>query len=386
VGVNGRSQRSSIVFEAKPRAPSTLEPMVEAPSYNGAGLVNLIAEIETRLIGSSASPPLQTDLASAIPDAETYVLVLFDGLGTAQLSHPLAHGFRNATAGTLEAPFPTTTSVSLATVATGLPPSQHGQIAHLSWMPDLGKVVNTLKWLTTTGDPVNYDYATALPGPNTWERLRAGGIEPITVQPGDFSGTPLTRALYRGARFEGAWSEEEIATATGQLAGQPHRLIFTYVPHVDFAGHVYGLDSDEFGEAMRIASTIWDEIAAALPPNVVLIGTADHGLLPFEDEAKTMIRDPRFDSLRFAGDTRGVQLWGEPDLMAELALQVGGELADPSELIGPDPTETALGRIGERVLLAPEDRVIIPKGFDKRLRSYHGGLSQAEIEIPMLLG
>jgi hypothetical protein len=55
-------------------------------------------------------------------------------------------------------------------------------------------------------------------------------------------------------------------------------------------------------------------------------------------------------------------------------------------LVGPDPTETALGHLGETVLLAPPGKAVIPKGFDKRLRCYHGGLTPEEVEIPLLVG
>ncbi|MEE9178927.1 MAG: alkaline phosphatase family protein [Acidimicrobiia bacterium] len=360
--------------------------MSSAPSYDGAGLVNLMAELELKLTGQSAFRGLAPDLAASIPEADTYVLVLFDGLGVAQLGDPLAQTLATSRSGTLEAPFPTTTSVSLATIATGLPPSRHGQVAHLMWMPDLGKVVNSLKWVTPAGESVPYGYSSVLPSPNLWERLRDSGVEPVTVQPGDFSGSPLSRVLYRGARFEGAWDVEDLVKATVQLASEPRRLIFTYVPHVDFAGHVFGLESGEFAEAMKVAVGVWERIASLLPPGVALIGTADHGLVEFADDQKQLIRDPRFDELRFGGDTRGLHLWGDKELMSDLADMTGGSLVDGASLIGPDPTPEALSRLGERVLLAPDDRALIPKGFDKRLRCYHGGLSTAEVEIPLLVG
>ena len=53
-----------------------------------------------------------------------------------------------------------------------------------------------------------------LPAPNLWERLRSVGVEPVTVQPGDFTGSPLSQMLYRGARFEAAWDVEDLVTAT----------------------------------------------------------------------------------------------------------------------------------------------------------------------------
>ena len=355
------------------------------PSYDSEGLVNLVSELEMRLTGSSPSPGLEASLAAAIPDADTYVIALFDGLGVAQLDHPAASGLAGSSQGVLHAPFPTTTSVSLATLATGLAPSQHGVIAHLSWMEDLDKVVNTLKWVDLSGEFVPYDYAALLPRPNLWERLRTARVEPITVQPGAFEGSPLSRVLYRGARFEATFDTNDLVTATVQLAATPKRFIFTYVWQVDFAGHVFGLESDEFTEAVALANEVWEGLVSRLPPGVALLGTADHGLVEYSDSEKIISREERFRPLRYAGDSRGVQLWGDGDLIEEFAVAMGGELVEPADLVGPDLSETARSRLGDRLLLAPEGKVILPPGFDKRLRCYHGGLAPAEVEIPLLV-
>lgn len=358
--------------------------MENGPSYTGSGLVNLVAEIERRMTGDSPSPGLAD--GPTLAETASSVLVLFDGLGIAQLDHPEAMVFRSSLARTLDAPFPSTTPVSLSTIASALPPSRHGQVAHLSWYPDLQTVVNTLKWVTLTGDHVPYDYAGLLPRPNLWERLRAAGVEPITVQPGDFQASPLTRVLYRGARFEGAWDADDLVEATVTLAGEPGRFIFTYVPFVDVAGHVYGQGSEQFTGAVKTAAEIWEGIASRLSPGISLLGTSDHGLMEVSEEDKLLVREPRFADLRFAGDVRGVHLWGEPDLMADLAASVGSDLVDPVRWLGPDPTDKAFSHLGDRLLMAPPGKAVIPKGFDKRLRCYHGGLTPEEIEIPLLMG
>lgn len=360
--------------------------MIAAPSYDSRGLVNLVGEIESRMIGSAPGPALDPEIGTLVPGGRTYVLVIFDGLGVAQLDHDAAGSLRLSQGATLDAPFPTTTSVSLATVATGLPPSQHGLVAHLAWLEELGRVVNTLKWVDLTGKPVAHDYGSVLPGPNLWERLRRGGVEPITVQPGTFAGSPLSRLLYRGARFEGTWNDQDLVDATVQLAAEPNRFIFAYVWQVDFAGHVFGLDSKEFDEAMRLAVNVWEGLASRLAPDVALIGTSDHGLIEYAEEDKILVRHKPFDSLRFAGDTRGVHLWGDKDIFEELAALTGGELVEPLSLLGPRPGADALRRVGESLLVAPQGKVILPPGFDKRLRSYHGGLDPAEVKIPLLLG
>lgn len=358
--------------------------MEKTPSYDGFGLVNLVAEIETRLGGSPPARGLED--SSMLTEAPTVVLVLFDGLGVSQLDHSDAGIFRASNTGSLDAPFPSTTSVSLATIATGLTPGGHGQVAHLTWMPELDQVVNCLKWVTLAGEHVAYDYAGVLPGPNLWERLRSVGVEPITVQPGDFQSSPLTRVLYRGARFEGAWDAEDLGRATVSLAAEPGRLIFTYVPFVDFAGHVFGEESSEFSDAMKLAASIWETILSGVGPHVLVLGTADHGLLSVSEEDKILIRDSVFDDLRFAGDTRGVHLWGDQGLMQRLAEETGSVLTDPIGLIGESPTDVSRSRLGEQILLAPAGKALLPRGFDKRLKAYHGGLSDQELKIPLLVG
>ena len=355
------------------------------PDYSGGGLANLLTELEGRLTGQQTGVTLRADLATAIPDARTYVLLLVDGLGIAQLGHPAAGPMNAANLGTLHAPFPTTTSVSLATVATGRTPAEHGLVSHLTWLEEAGGVVNTLKWVDLAGQPVAYDYASVLPKHNLWERLRAAGVEPITVQPGPFEGSPLSRLLYRGARFEPTWDTLDLVKATVQLAGSGRRFIFTYVWQVDFAAHVNGLGSSEFHDAVTLAARTWEDLASRLPADVALIGTADHGLLEFSEEDKILVRNKRFDPLRFAGDPRGVLLWGDRPLIDSLREETGGTLVDPVGLIGPNPSADARRRVGHDLLIPPEGKVILPPGFDKRLRCYHGGASPAEIEIPLLV-
>jgi hypothetical protein len=361
--------------------------MADGPSYDSHGLVNLVSELEKRLTGTASSPGLDPETAAAIPEGRTYVLVLFDGLGVAQLAHEAAAPLRRSHVATLDAPFPSTTSVALATVATGLPPSRHGLVAHLTWLEEAGKVVNTLKWVDLGGQPVEYDYSSVLARPNLWERLRGGGVEPITVQPAAFQGSPLSRLLYRGARFEPAWDDRDMVEATAALASEPNRLIFTYFWPVDFSGHVHGLDSAEFDAALRLAALLWEGILAAVPPEVTVIGTADHGLIEYAEDDKVLIRQEPFRRLKYAGDPRGVHVWGDPSLIADLARVTGAEMMiDAMSLLGPDPVAEVRRRTGDAILLAPAGKVLLPPGFDKRLAAYHGGLAPAELEVPLLVG
>ena len=51
----------------------------------------------------------------------------------------------------IDAPSPTTT-VSLSCLVTAATPSAHGVIGHLIWLPEMGSVVNTLRWVTIEDD------------------------------------------------------------------------------------------------------------------------------------------------------------------------------------------------------------------------------------------
>ena len=348
-----------------------------------------MAEVEARLIGTAPAERLTRDLASTIPEAGSIVLVLFDGLGNAQLGHPGSAVFRQARQGTLDAPFPTTTTVSLSTIATGTSPCTHGVIAHLSWLPEVGRVVNTLKWVDLSGAPVDYPTHRLLPSPNLWERLAEGRIRAVTVQPAGFASTPLTAALYRGAEFVGAGSPEEVVDRTVEAAAVEGTLVFTYVPQVDFAAHVFGPDAPEYDEAMAIAAGVWSGIAGRLPAGAIMIGTADHGVAAIPESGKILIRNPVYHPLDFWGDPRAVMVRGSRRLIRRLVAETGALLVEPEQFLpwlGPGPRHKELERrLPDAILLAPVGKVILPPGFDKRLVGYHGGLTSEEVAVPLLV-
>ena len=207
-------------------------------------------------------------------------------------------------AAALDAPFPTTTTVSLATIATGLPPARHGLIAYQLWLPDREQVANTIKWTTLWGDPLGLDFEAFLPRPNLWERLAAAGVEPIVLQPLNFGGTPLSRVLYRGCRVEPYADPAEAVAAALQLARAPRRLVLLYVPQIDFAAHVWGQESDGYVAALRLAAGIWGAIAAALPPGVAMVGTADHGHVDIPKDRQVRLGKADHEGRTFYGDPR----------------------------------------------------------------------------------
>ena len=368
-----------------------------APDYAGGSLVNLAAELERRLAGASPSPGLHDRLADRIPEAPSYILFMIDGLGVHQLDHPAAAGLADSLHGVLDAPFPTTTTVSLASVATGLPPGRHGLIGHFVLLPGHPVPVNSLRWVDAAGRTMARRAAGFLPRPNLWERLRAAGAEPVAVQSAVYADTPLTKALYRGCRFEGAAALDHFITAAAELAGSPGRLVFAYYPAVDMAAHMHGTNSPEYAEALAAAAFLWEGIAARLPSGAVMVGTADHGVIAAPESGKRRIHRRGAPGLTLYGDPRALYVRGPAEQIEQLAagLPAAWQPRERLERLWGSPEDGGGDRtpIGppapvekpDGALLAHDGCVLLPGHMDKRMIGYHGGLTPEELEIPLLV-
>jgi hypothetical protein len=356
------------------------------PDQIGRGLVNLSAHLEWSLAGSALAPGLAADLADAIPQADAIVLVLFDGLGSHQLDHPSAGALRSAAAGTIDAPFPTTTTVSLATLATGVSPAEHGLIAHALSLPALGTVVNTIHMRTVFGQDLDLDLDGFLPSPTLWTRLAAAGIEPVTVQPGNFGTSALTRTLYGGSRFEGYFNADEITAVTADVASHRGRFVFVYVPFIDLAAHMHGQASAEYAKAVAAADAIWDRLSATLPDTVALVGTSDHGHIDIAADRRIRLTEADESGLLLAGDSRALFVTGDPAPILQRAPAQWVPIEELDGFWGPRPVhERFRDRLPDGVVFPDEGWAVFARYMNDRLIGYHGGLSDEEREIPLLV-
>jgi Type I phosphodiesterase / nucleotide pyrophosphatase len=355
------------------------------PDASGGGLVNLSAEVERRLSGSAPYPGLEG--FSRGHDADrTQVVVLFDGLGEGQVDHPRSAALSSSLVAGLDAPFPTTTTVSLATFVTGTMPSDHGLIAYLLWDPEVRTIVNTIHMTSAWGDELDLDLAGFLPRPNMFERLASKGIESVVVQPRNFSGSSLTRVLYRGARFEGYATVDEAVEVTADVAAHPGRLVIVYVPHVDVAAHVAGTKSREYEDALSTVDTLWSRLLHGLADEVDLLASADHGHVDIEESAKTMLSPSAQKQARIWGDPRVLFIEGDPSGILD---ETGGRWVDGQavgHLLGPSPmSDAALRRIPDGAIMMPDRTAAYTNFMNERLIGHHGGLSDDERRVPLLM-
>ncbi len=359
---------------------------ITAPSYDGHGLVNLIAHIERRKTGTAHTTGLDDTLAPVLPSGKTIVVVLFDGLGSRQLDHPRGRALAAAHVGDLDAPFPTTTTVSLATIATGLPPVGHGLIAYQLWNPKVGEVVNTIHMTTMWGNAIDQDHHSFLPGPNLWERMSTAGIQPVTIQPDHFDRTPLTLALYRGALFVPYGSLDDAVDRTIEASLETGRLVFLYIPHIDFAAHVSGQNSEAYAAAMGAVNAAWERLVSELPSDVALIATADHGHIDIDEAHKVRLTPAQHEDRILYGDARALFVRGDGISLARDLPADWVPFEDVAALWGPGPAhDTFEDRRPDGVLFAHDGYAIFHRRSNDRLVGHHGGLSDPERVVPLLV-
>lgn len=355
---------------------------MRAPDYDGGSLVNLSASIEIALTGQAPLP----DLRGAAGDFSGYegiVLLLFDGLGTHQLSHPALRSLTDHHVSTIDTVFASSTTTALASLVTGLPPAGHGVLSHELWMADRQLAANTIHWTeVASGRALTIDHFSILPPDNLWERLGAAGVEAITVQPLAFDGSPMTTMLYRGARFEGVSTIGEMVDATVDLAG-PGRFVFAYFAGIDVAAHRTGQRSSEYTDALVTAAEMWERLALRLPADVGLVGTADHGHI----DASRLIELPRdLEAATVAyGDGRVIFTRDDASRWAPAleATWVPGVELEP--MFGPGPLHPATpDRMPAGGLFAGGTTRLLHRHANPRLIGCHGGVSDAEMSVPVL--
>jgi hypothetical protein len=358
---------------------------MRAPDYEGGGLVNLIAELEHRLSGTAPAPRLRADLAARIPAAASYVFVLIDGLGDHQLGHPAAAALARDRVGAIDSSFSTQTTVNTSTLATGLPPSRHGLIAYLLRLGD--RVVNTIFWFDSLGRPVATDHRSFLPAPNLSERLAAAGAESIVVEPVAFIDSALEQVLYRGATIVPAADDAATIRIALEQAARPGKLVAVYVPHVDAAAHAAGQESALYEDALRDASAIWRAIAIGLPPGAVAVATADHGHVDIAHDHHLPL--PEIPGVTFYGDSRVVYVAGDLAAAEALASDLPATWVSRSDMDGwwgPPPYHPEFERRRPGgALVADDGFALLYPGADGILVGHHGGLSEAELRIPILM-
>lgn len=363
------------------------------PDYDGACLTQVLPSVLAALT--------RTEPVLPVPAADRIVVLLIDGLGHHQLadaggSAPFLSAMTPLAPDGIDAAFPSTTPTSLASFGTGLPPGAHGLVGASFWLPELDGMLSPLGWRDRPSP------AMVQQEPTVFETAAELGVAVSAVGPRAFAGSGLTAAALRGPRYLGADSPGEIVVAVpaAVAASAPPGLVYGYFADVDKAGHIHGAASEQWQLDLQWTDRAIAAIAERLPPGVLLLVTADHGMINCPDHARVSI-----DTAPFAEGVR--RIGGEPrmrhiyldagvdasevaarwqHLLGEAAVVVTRETAVAAGLYGTLGYGMAQ-RIGDVLAIAAGDAALVSDRVDSvvsGLRGQHGGLTEEERRVPLL--
>ncbi|WP_100444218.1 alkaline phosphatase family protein [Glycomyces xiaoerkulensis] len=329
-------------------------------------------------------------------------VLLLDGFGyhllrQAAQASATVEAIHNGELGTLApitATVPSSTPISLASLACGMPPGRHGIIGFTLRVPETGDLVTHIRW---EGGP---EPETWQPHPTVFERAAADGVACTAVSNGAFRDTGLTRAIYRGADWLPATTPGEVAAETlNALSRGDRSLVYSYLPNVDTAGHFHGIGSPEWLHAVASVAATVDDLLTDLPRDAALLVTADHGMVNLTERLHVDERPELLAGVEaVAGDGRMRYLHVEPGAADEVTAAWSEAVAGRAEIIGrdeaidrgwfgPETTDDSRERIGDLVVACSETFAVVGVEGEPphiaRLIGQHGGLTAAEMAVPL---
>jgi hypothetical protein len=369
------------------------------PEYGRRSLTEVLPALLAALGVPGPEPAL------AVPPARAAVLLLVDGLGSELLRRhaddaPFLAGLPDL--GPLTAGFPSSTSISLASLATGMPPGAHGLLGMV--LRTDGELLDTLRW---TAQGSGLDLRDRLvpeevqPVPTALERAAADGVGVTVVSLREFDGSGLTRAVLRGGSFRGTYAMGDLAAGVvAATAGPGRQLCYGYHRDLDALGHLYGPGSQAWRLQLAQVDRLAELVADRLPPDAVLVVTGDHGMVAV-DRRYDVDTDPVLSDgvAQVSGDPRARHVHVRPgalddvlatwrEVLGNEAWVVPGEQAVADGWFGLPVAPHARVRIGEIVVAARGGTAVIrsrAERFLSRMPGQHGSLTRDEQLVPLLL-
>jgi hypothetical protein len=381
---------------ARPLAADDLEPVL--PDYGRRSLGDLLPAVAARLGVRGCSDLLN------LPEADSWVLLLVDGLGDRLLSEHAVeapylaslHGHRSA----LTVGVPSTTATSITSLGTGLAPGRHGVTGYTSRIPGTLRLLNALTWDGSV-DPGSWQ-----PHRSAFATMAAAGVEATVVSRSSFQGSGLTQASQRGARYIGSDTPQErvddVADVVEDAARAGRRsLTYAYESQLDHVGHENGCRSAEWREVLRAVDADALALRAALPAGTALVVTGDHGMVDVPaDDRIDADEDPdlRAGVVLLGGEARFRQLWTAAGATDDVAACWRERCGPRAWVVTRDEAEAAgwFGPVADEVRPRLGDVLVAARGtfaslasqqfaVETRMVGFHGSLTAAEMYVPLLV-
>ncbi|SDE78807.1 alkaline phosphatase family protein [Pseudonocardia oroxyli] len=363
-----------------------------------------LAEVFPAVLGALGVPGPAPALG--LPPVRAAAVLLIDGLGAELLTAhaPDAPTLARLATEPLTVGFPSSTSISVTSLGTGLPPGTHGLVG-ITFRACEDRLLDSLKW-TSHAEAEATDLRDALPPEQiqphatALERAAADRIRVTNVGPRTFRGSGLTRAALRGGHYQGVHAlgdlASEILTA---LSGPGRRLVYGYHADLDALGHLHGPGSTPWRFQLRQVDRLVATIVEQLPPDSLLLVTGDHGMVQvtrrYDADQRTELR-LGVDLL--GGDPRARHVYVRPGAVEDVRAAWQETLGEDAWIVTRDEAvaENWFGPVAAHVPDRIGDLVVAMRGAAGVIRSIaepvmsglpgqHGSLTAEEQLVPLLL-
>jgi hypothetical protein len=323
------------------------------------------------------------------------VLFVLDGLGWTTLGSRARSlpTLAAATGGPVTTVVPSTTAAALTSIATGVPPAAHGLVGYRFRVAANRPrdVLNVLAWAVPgdAPDPARYQ-----------PRPAFGGRRVPVVHRAEFRGTGFTKAHLAGVEHVGWRVPSNIPVLVRRLVDAGQRFVYAYYDGIDKVAHEFGLLDGFFEAELAAADRLYGDLLDALPDDVAVVTTADHGQVHWGTAGWRDLDDLWGLCATAAGDARFRYLYALDGAARELAAGCRERFGDEAWVftrdqlaeegwLGPvdgDGRSAFLQRVGDVVLAAREPVAFVDPNYlgEKQLVAGHGSLTADEMLVPLI--
>jgi hypothetical protein len=377
------------------------------PDYAGGGFLNLMASVVAACGGAPRHAPLGALPPGELAAARNILFLLIDGLGDDYLRREGRGGALHARRrGALTSVFPSTTASAVTTSFTGWSPLEHGLTGWFTLFGEAGCVGAPLPF-QRRGEKARLGVPPA-------QLFRAGtlfdGLARRSVVVTHRSIVDSTYNVHHCGRAE-RLAYDTLAGLVAQAvaaveSGPQPKFIYAYWPEFDALSHRHGNSSAEVRAHFQAVDAAFGELMARLAgTGTIVVATADHGFIDSDGpDALDFADAPGLAGLLrypLCGESRAafchVQEGRVPEFVARARDWLGdrARVCPSRDLVeegwfGPGEAHPRLAeRIGD-VALVMRGRTTVkdwtPSEPRHRLVGHHGGTSEAEMMIPLIVG
>ena len=346
-------------------------------------ILDLSKEIFNAVVDQNLKVETRFELISKkIEDAETVNFILADGLGFSNLQS--TDSFLNEHINNVvNTTFPSSTNVALTTIAMQTNPIDHGVFGYYMFDKLKHGLINALNWNAENKNLLLSKYFNNQS--SIWRVFKENNIYASNFQPKNLINTPLSNFLYEEKSTVPYVNQEDLINVLSDSMFLENKYNFIYYPNIDVSAHVFGINSEEWINEIKIFEELIKKITELSNKKSYTVISADHGLTNIPKENRFHITYN--ENIKIYGDQRSVYINGSKKEIIEVFSSVPGQLIGRSELnhLLPIPESDFIESLYPDFCFLVEDKnIIYPHHLKTELAGYHGGLSTEEIKIPII--